>query len=205
MMKRIQVHTKIIIATLFLIGFQTFLVYGESNPETMNATEVKVENKDDAVKTEEKPKPAVEKKAEEVKPTPKPKPKVEKKIKSNKFPVATTIFVNGRVNPITLLIIDHKNKHFTINLTAGKHFTYHNKHLPDHLQKVTCSDIHSPTVTLSKADLDTYAVFLFNEIQKTEKFHFINGHQEAIALKLARDSGNKTLFDEISVQTVYNP
>ena len=113
--------------------------------------------------------------------------------------------MNGRVNPITLLIIDHKNKHFTINLTAGKHFTYHNKHLPDHLQKVTCSDIHSPTVTLSKADLDTYAVFLFNEIQKTEKFHFINGHQEAIALKLARDSGNKTLFDEISVQTVYNP
>ncbi len=204
-MKRIQVHTKIIIATLFLIGFQTFLVYGDSNQETSNTTEVKVETNDNEAKTEEKAKPSIEKKAEEVKPILKPKPKVEKKINSNKIPIATTIFVNGRVNPITLIIIDHKNKHFTINLAAGKHFNYQNKHLPDHLQKVTCSDIHSPTVTLSKADLDTYAVFLFNENQKTEKFHFINGHQEAIALKYARDTRNKALFDEISAQTVYNP
>jgi len=204
-MKRIQVHTKIIIVTLFLIGFQTFLMYGESNQEASTATEINTENKDENSKIEDKAKVSAEKKVDDKKKTTTEKPKIEKKQKSNKIPVETTIFVNGRVNPIKLIITNHKNQHFVINLGMGKHFTYHNRHLPDHLQKVICSEAHSADVTLSKADLETYAVFLFNETQKTEKFHFINSHHESMALKRARDHHNQTLFDEISQQTVYNP
>ncbi len=191
--KKIQVHSKVIIVTIFLIGFQTFLIYGQDGPENLNTV--------NTIKVEEKPKVDV------VKPKVIVKPTVEKidKPKSNKIPVETTVFANGRVNPISLIVTEPNNKQFVINLRTGHHFTYHNKNIPNHLQKVVCSDPYSSNVTLSKADLNTYAAFLFNENQKTEKYHYISSQEQTMALKKARDAHNQKRFDEIAQQTIYNP
>lgn len=113
-----------------------------------------------------------------------------------------TMFVNGRVNPIQLTITDSKNKDSYISIRAGREHTF--THHPQQLKKVICSEKLAPKVTLSQADLNTYAAFVFS-IARLEKFHFISIQQKEKALKFARDTKNKALFDEISQQTIYNP
>ena len=203
-MKRIQVHSKIIIVTLFLIGFQTFLMYGQDSQETPT-TEIKVESKDKESKTEDHSKPTTKPKTADNKAKLDAKAKVEAATKAiiKQLPSKTTLFVNGRVNNILLVITDDKNKQFKIYVKAGTH--YECGHKAQSLKKVVCYEIHTPNTTLSQADLNNYSAFVFNTDQKLEKHHFISIKQKNHALKHARETHNKTLFDEISEQTIYNP
>ena len=117
-------------------------------------------------------------------------------------PIYKTIFVNGRVNPIQLTVTDSKNNDSFISVKAGREHTL--MHQPQQLKKAVCFEKLAPRVTLSQMDLLTYAAFVFNAV-RLEKYHFISIQQKETALKRARDTRNKPLFDEISEQTIYNP
>jgi hypothetical protein len=117
-------------------------------------------------------------------------------------PIKTTLFVNGRVNNIILSIIDNKNISLQKNLKIGQEYRYH--HHEQSIKKVICSERNSPNATINKNDLDTNSAFVFN-VDKIEKYNFINIHQKQMALKQARDSKNESLFETISEQTIYNP
>jgi len=118
------------------------------------------------------------------------------------IPIYKTIFVNGRVNPVQLIITDSKNKDSYLSVGAGREHAF--THQSQQLKKVICSEKLAPKVTLSQTDLNTYAAFVFN-IARLEKYHFISEQQKVAALKHARDTKNKSLFDEISEKTIYNP
>lgn len=122
--------------------------------------------------------------------------------KTKTIPIEKTLFVNGRVNDVLLVVTDHKNKQFQVPIKIGAQ--YGCIHKPLELKKVVCYEKLAVNTTLSKTDLDMYAVFVFNA-EKLEKFNFINIRQKEAALKLARSLKNETLFNEISEQTVYNP
>jgi hypothetical protein len=127
----------------------------------------------------------------------------ETKISQRITPIETTIFVNGRVNPVWLTITDNKNKTFQININAGGKHTLNHK--PQEIKKVVCSERFATNVTLSQTDLNNYAVFVFNVDQKTDKYNFINIEQKSAALKKARETGSESIFNEISELTIYNP
>lgn len=128
--------------------------------------------------------------------------KSEVKANSKLIPIEESFFVNGRVNDILLIITDHKNNQFQRIIKSGDN--YGCTHKPLELKKVVCYEKLAVNTTLSKTDLDTYAVFLFNT-DKVEKYHFINIRQKNEALNRARDLKNEALFNEISDQTIYNP
>ena len=132
------------------------------------------------------------------------KPKVEtKKTTPKTVPSKTTLFVNGRVNSILLVITNDKNQQFKVTIKAGGQ--YECGHAAQSLKKIVCYEMLTPNTTLSQSDLNTYLAFVFNTDQKLEKYHFINIKQKHAALKRASALKNETLFHEISEQNIYYP
>jgi len=127
----------------------------------------------------------------------------ENKQNNRLIPIETTLFVNGRVNNIMLIITDNKNQQYKITIKSGDQYECHHK--SQQLKKVVCYEIQAANTTLTQNDLNSYAAFVFNADQKLEKYHFINIKHKDAALNKARDLKNETLFTEISEQTVYNP
>ena len=118
------------------------------------------------------------------------------KTKPTALPIKSTLFVNGRFNKIELIFTDHKNKQFSKHIQPGNDYEYH--HEPLHIKKVVCREKLAANTTLSSTDLQTYAAFAFN-VDKVEKYHFINVRQQEAALKWVRnnDYKNETLLNEI--------
>ncbi|MDP3788607.1 MAG: hypothetical protein Q8Q60_04830 [Candidatus Chromulinivorax sp.] len=185
------------------IGLQAMLLYADSQPEADVKAQDSQQNSDTT--TPKTPMPVEKVKVDDSKAkaiaAADKKALEDKKAKLN--PIKTTLFVNGRVNDIVLVITDDKNKQFKIQIKAGMHYSC--GHKPQALKKVVCHEINTPSVTLSQSDLNGHSVFVFNTDQKLEKYNFITIQQKNLALKHARESKNETLFHEISDQPVYHP
>lgn len=173
------------------IGFQAILLHAEHNEQT-DSQEPEVTVQKIQSKSESKPKVVKEKKENK-----------DTKAVSKNVPFKTTLFVNGRVNDVLLIITDQKNKSHSISIKAGSQYSC--GHPVQYLKKVVCYEISAPNTTLSQADLNTYAVFVFNTDQKLEKYHFINIQQKNASLKQAQESRNETLFLEVCEHNIYNP
>ncbi len=202
---RRRMGTIIKICTL-AIGLQAMLLYADGAPEADIKVQDTQQDSDAAIQETKKPVAKPKTDADQAKAD--AKEKADKKAKADAakaklIPFKTTLFVNGRVNNILLVITDEKNKQFQINIRAGSH--YECGHKAQSLKKVVCHEISAPSTTLSQADLNTYAAFVFNTDQKLEKYHFISIKQKNVALKHARESKNETLFHEISDQPIYHP
>jgi hypothetical protein len=117
------------------------------------------------------------------------------------IPIQKAIFHNARVNEIILIITNHKNKQFSIPVKMGQHYTYFYTYPAI---KVVCHEKLTPPTPLSKTDLLTYTAFVFNDNQKTDKYHHISIHEKNKALKLARQSGDISLFNDVCEETIYN-
>lgn len=181
---------------MLIISFQIILLNAESNEQADLQTTESQESESTAQKT----KPKLESKSKSIK-----EKKETKEIKavSKNLPFKTTLFVNGRVNDILLVITDQKNKSHSISIKAGSHYSC--GHPAQYLKKVMCYEISAPNTTLNQADLNTYSVFVFNTDQKLEKYHFINIQQKNNSLKQARESRNEALFLEVCEHNIYNP
>jgi hypothetical protein len=131
---------------------------------------------------------------------PQPKPIKIEKVKEI-APLQKTIFTNARVNEIILVITNHKNKQFQIPIKMGHSYTYY---YTRPAIKIICHEKLTPKTTLNKADLETYTAFIFNDNQKTDKYHHISIHDKNKALKHARLSGDIGLFNDVCEETIYN-
>ena len=176
-----------------LLGLQTIILCSDSDQDMQLTTDTQ----NSQAQSDEKPKADV-----------KNNPKSDNKVKtdvvkaaSKYTPSKTTLFVNGRVNTIILVITNDKNQQFKIIVKAGMH--YECTHKPQSLKKVVCYEIATPNTTLSQSDLKTYSAFVFNTDQKLEKYNFITIQHKHGALKRASETKNETLFNEISDQNVY--
>jgi hypothetical protein len=181
---------------ILALGLHAILLHADAN----QSSDTKAQDSQTTVQNaEQKPtaKPKVDDNKNKV--IAKNKPELDSKI----APFKTTLFVNGRVNSILLVITNDKNKQFKISIKAGTHYTC--GHKPQTLKKVVCYEINAPNITLSQADLNAYAAFVFNTDQKTEKYNFISVQQKSLALKRARNNKNEALFHEIGEQSIYNP
>ena len=129
------------------------------------------------------------------------KTKTTEKYKQN-MPLKAILFVNSRVNNIMLVLTTDKNKQIAIPINMGGHYVYYS-HLP--LSKVVCHEKSTPKTTLTKKDLESYTTFVFNDDQKTDKYHHISIKHKNQALKHARQSKDITLFNDVCEETIYNP
>lgn len=188
---------KLMIKTsLFVIFFTAMDIKTsvENNTSSAKTTDQKSSNLAAAPsKVETKPKQDVKKKPEN------------KNTKAKLIVIERTIFENCRVNDILLTITDHKNWSFSVPIKMGQKYEYYNRLLPQHLSKVVCYEKNSPKIVLPKQDLETYSVFVFNDEQNTNKYHFINPIHHALAKKRVRDAKNLELLEEINQQTIYHP
>lgn len=130
--------------------------------------------------------------------------KVEKSKKNEKAakpnPCKKIIFFNARVNDIKLVITNNKNQQILIPIKMGCQHTYY-YNIP--MTKIICHEKLSPKTTLTKLDLETYTAFVFNDNQKTDKYHHNSIHEKNKALQRARVSGDISLFNDICEETIY--
>jgi hypothetical protein len=124
--------------------------------------------------------------------------KNEKAAKSN--PCKKIFFFNARVNDIALVITNTKNQQVLIPIKMGCQHTYY-YNIP--MTKIICHEKSSPKTTLTKSDLETYTSFVFNDNQKTDKYHHNSIHEKNKALQRARVSGDISLFNDICEETIY--
>lgn len=129
-------------------------------------------------------------------------PALEKKT-SRLIPVTSTMFVNGRVNEITITVTDNKNKTFYITIYPGQFYAY--DHPAKSIKKCICSEPNEKNMTISESDLNNYEVFVFNTDQKTEKYYLKNIHSKQECLQKARDFNNIDAFYMIDEQNIYYP
>jgi hypothetical protein len=205
-----RIGTIVKICTL-VIGMQAILLYAEFETEADIKTQDTSQDSDmvtQDAKSQEKSKSTVKPKVDnnQIKADAQAKKDAKSKAdaaKAKLIPFKTTLFVNGRVNNILLVITDDKNKQFKIHIKAGTHYSC--GHKAQSLKKAVCYEINTTNTTLSQADLNAYSVFVFNTDQKLEKYNFISIKEKNIALKHARMTKNEKLFHEISDQPIYNP
>ncbi len=130
--------------------------------------------------------------------------KVEQSKKNEKTakpsPYKKIVFFNARVNDIALVITNNKNQQILIPIKMGRQYTY-SYNIP--MTKIICYEKLSPKTTLTKSDLETYTAFVFNDNQKTDKYHHISIHEKNKALQRARISGDISLFNDICEETIY--
>ena len=161
----------------------------------VNATDQDIPKESTALNSSTEKKEPIKNELIQQKPAKTEKPK-------NVLPLKKTLFVNARVNEIIIVITNHKNKQFQVSIKMGDHYTYHHNYPP---LKIVCHEKLTPKTSLTKADLETYAAFVFNDNQKTDKYHYISIHEKNKALKRARQSGDISLFNDVCEETIYNP
>ncbi len=111
------------------------------------------------------------------------------------------VFVNGRVNPIMLVITKMNGKKEYLSILGGQRREY--IHESKQLKQVVCNEIHTKPTTLPQAKLDTFAVFIFNTDNRLENYHFVNKKDKQIALDKVRNSRNSEKFNEVEEKTIY--
>jgi|GEM_PF-2052204 len=111
------------------------------------------------------------------------------------------IFVNGRVNPIMLVITKMNGKKEHLSILGGQRREY--VHESKQLKQVVCNEIHAKPTTLPQSKLNTFAVFIFNTDNRLENYHFVNKKDKQIALNKVRNSRNSEKFNEVEEKTIY--
>lgn len=192
---------KVIQLLTLIFGFQAIILSSQSNSDSDTTAETIDTTTQSDQKSKDDTQDVVIQKSKDTKNI---KPKVEtKKVTPKAVPSKTTLFVNGRINSILLVITNDKNQQFKITIRGGSQYECH--HAAQSLKKIVCYEMLTPNTTLSQSDLNTYLAFVFNTDQKLEKYHFINIKQKHAALKRANALKNETLFHEISEQNIYYP
>lgn len=123
-----------------------------------------------------------------------------KKNKDGNLLAKRAIFMNSRVNDIILVIADHKNNSHTLPIKMGQRQEIQYYNTPT---KAICYEKLTPKTALTKSDFETYTAFVFNDQQKTDKFHFFNLYEKSKALDQARKAKNLEKFQEISDQVTF--
>lgn len=182
------------------ISLYVIVLYGQENIDANQLPETQKESSTSSHSDNKKNKAKSTIKEEQTKTTIK---KTDGAIQStlNPIPLKTTLFVNGRVNQILLVITDEKNKQSKITIKAGMHYSL--SHKPQSIKKVVCYELQAPNTNLSQTDLNNYTVFVFNADQKLEKYHFISVLQKTHAIKRARKAKDEKLALEIEEQNIY--
>jgi len=116
-------------------------------------------------------------------------------------PIVEKLFVNGRINPIILVITDLKNNVSQLTIPCGQRRNIF--HEEKQLKQVVCHEKYSSPLTLTTSHLNTYAAFVFNTDGKLERYHFINVKDKNRALDQARWNQDVQAFNKVDEQTIY--
>ena len=123
-----------------------------------------------------------------------------KKNKDGNLLAKRAIFMNSRVNDIILVIADHKNNSHTLPIKMGQRQEIQYYQTPT---KAICYEKLTPKTALTKSDFETYTAFVFNDQQKTDKYHFFNLYEKSKALDQARKAKNLERVREVSDQITF--
>ena len=111
------------------------------------------------------------------------------------------IFVNCRVSPITIKLIDGRDKQHQVTIKPGtrKTITYFTKQA----KSSTCYSKYEKTQSVKSSRLNCCNVFVFNDQNKLEEYNFFDIKQKNKALRKAYNAGDKKLADKLHLQTTY--